>query len=33
MGMSEAWTPSEPWFSGERDSTAAEREAQHVIIA
>ena len=31
MGTSEPWSPSEPWFSGERDNTAGEREAQHVI--
>ena len=31
MRMSEAWSPSEPWFSGEWDNAAAEREAQYVI--
>jgi len=31
MGMSEAWGPSETWFSGERDNAAAEREAQYGI--
>ena len=38
MGMSEPWSPSEPWFSGERDgragergNTAGERGAQYVI--
>ena len=24
MGMSEPWSPSEPWFSGEWDNAAGE---------